>query len=138
MKVKIKDIVVKKRIRKNLGNLDQLMESMNKFGQLHPIIINSKLQLIAGNRRLEAAKRLGWLSIEANIIDVNNKVALLEIEIEENMQRKDFTEDDIAEAYKKLAKLKKQNIFKRFIAFIAGIFKKLFRKYDSDDTDMMY
>ncbi|MCL2705726.1 MAG: ParB N-terminal domain-containing protein [Spirochaetaceae bacterium] len=125
MKVNIKDIVVlKNRVRKDIGNLDFLMESMNKFGQLHPIVLNSKLQLIAGNRRLEAAKRLGWQSIDANIIDVNSKAELLEIEIEENIQRKDFTEDDIAEAYKRLAKLRKKNIFQRFFNFIAGIFKK--------------
>ena len=126
MKINIKDIIVlKNRIRKDIGNLDFLMESMNKFGQLHPIVINSKLQLIAGNRRLEAAKRLGWQIIEATIIDVDNKAELLEIEIEENIQRKDFTEDDIAEAYKRLAKLKKKSIFKRFIDFISRVFKKI-------------
>jgi len=125
MKVNIKDIIViKNRVRKDIGNLDFLMESMNKFGQLQPIVLNSKLQLIAGNRRLEAAKRLGWQSIDATIMDVNSKAELLEIEIEENIQRKDFTEDDIAEAYKRLAKLRKKNIFKRFFDFIAGIFKK--------------
>jgi len=125
MKIKIKDIVVtKNRIRKDLGNLEFLMDSMNKFGQLHPIILNSKLQLIAGNRRLEAAKNLGWQDIDATIIDTNNRAELLEIEIEENIQRKDFTEDDIAEAYKRLAKLKKKNIFQKFIDFIKRIFGK--------------
>ena len=128
MKVKIKDIVIKNRIRKNPGNLEPLMESLNRFGQLHPIILNSKLQLITGNRRLEAAKRLGWLSIDANILDVTDKVELLEMEIEENVQRKDFTEDDLTEAYKRLAKLKRKNIFQKFIDFLAGIFKKLFKK----------
>ncbi len=128
MKVKIKDIIVKNRIRKEIGNLESLMESMNKFGQLHPIILNSKLQLITGNRRLEAAKRLGWIRIDENIIEVSNKLELLEIEIEENIQRKDFTEDDIAEAYKKLSKLKKKNIFRRFFDFFTKFFKRIFGK----------
>jgi len=136
MKIKIADIVIKNRVRKDLGNIDFLMESMKKFGQLHPIILNSKLQLIAGNRRLESAKRLGWQSIDATIIDVNNKAKLLEIEIEENIQRKDFTEDDIAEAYKRLAKLNKKNIFQRFIGFIKRIFKKPSEKADKD-SDVM-
>ena len=124
MKIKIKDIVVKNRVRKDIGNLDALMESMSKFGQLHPITVNSKLQLIAGNRRLEAAKRLGWLTIDATIKNVKNKAELLEMEIEENIQRKDFSEDDIAEAYLKLTKLKKKNIFQRFVNFIKGLFGK--------------
>jgi len=131
MKVKIEDIIViKNRIRKEVGNLEPLMESMTKFGQLHPVVLNSKLQLIAGYRRLEAAKNLGWQSINATIIDVKSKVDLLEIEIEENIQRKDFSEDDIIEAYKKLEKLKRKNIFQRFFEFIARIFKKLFGKSD--------
>jgi len=131
MKVKIEDIIViNNRIRKEIGNLEPLMESMTKFGQLHPIVLNSKLQLIAGYRRLEAAKNLGWQSINATIVDVKNKVDLLEIEIEENIQRKDFSEDDIIEAYKKLEKLKRKNIFQRFFEFIARIFKKLFGKSD--------
>ncbi|MCL2791982.1 MAG: ParB N-terminal domain-containing protein [Spirochaetaceae bacterium] len=131
MKIKIEDvIVIKNRIRKDVGDLESLAESMTKFGQLHPIVLTSKLQLIAGYRRLEAAKSLGWQTIDATILDVKSKVDLLEIEIEENIQRKDFTEDDIIEAYKKLAKLKRKNIFQRFFEFIIGIFKKLFGKSD--------
>ena len=129
MRLKIKDIIVdKNRVRKDLGNLEPLMDSMEKFGQLHPIVLNSKLHLIAGNRRLEAAKRLGWLNIDATIVDVTNKAELLEIEIEENIQRKDFSEDDISEAYKRLSKLKKRNIFKRFIDFIKSLFGKSSKK----------
>ncbi|MCL2293562.1 MAG: ParB N-terminal domain-containing protein [Spirochaetes bacterium] len=134
MKIKVSDIIIKTRAREDIGDLDSLMESMAKFGQLHPIILNTKLQLIAGNRRLESAKRLGWQMIDANIIDVKSKADLLEIEIDENMQRKDFSEDDIAEAYKKLARLRKKNIFVRFFDWIAGIFKKLFGRYNTTDT----
>ena len=134
MKIKINDIIVKNRVRKEIGSLDLLMDSMNKYGQLHPIVLNSKLQLIAGNRRLEAAKCLGWQTIDAVIIDVKSKVELLEIEIEENVQRKDFSEDDIVEAYKKLTKLRKKNIFVRFFSFIADIFRNIFGRTHSSDS----
>lgn len=126
MEVKIEDIMIKKRIRKNLGDLQPLMDSMSRFGQLNSIVINSRMQLIAGNRRLEAARRLGWKFINAVVVDVSNKADLLEMEIEENVQRKDFTADEISDAYKKLSRLRSRNIFTRFFDFLGKIFKKLF------------
>ena len=53
-------VIVKKRIRRHLGDIEALMESLKKYGQLSPIIIDRGYELIAGFRRLEAAKRLGW------------------------------------------------------------------------------
>ena len=126
MEVKIDDMIIKKRIRKNIGDLQPLMDSMSRFGQLNSIVLNSKMQLIAGNRRLEAAKRLGWKYINAIILDVNNKADILEMEIEENIQRKDFTADEISDAYKKLSRLRSSNIFIRFFDFIVRIFNKIF------------
>ncbi len=126
MEVKIEDVIIKKRIRKNLGDIQPLMDSMSRFGQLNSIVLNSKMQLIAGNRRLEAASRLGWKYINAIIVDVHNKADLLEMEIEENVQRKDFTADEISDAYKKLSRLRSRSIFSKIFDFIAQVFKKLF------------
>ena len=47
-------IIVKKRLRRDLGNIEGLMESLKKHGQLTPIIINRNNELIAGFRRLQA------------------------------------------------------------------------------------
>ena len=129
MEVKIEDIIIKKRIRKNLGDLQPLMDSMSKFGQLNSIVLNSKMQLIAGQRRYESAKRLGWKYISAVIIEVNNKADLLEMEIEENIQRKDFNADEISDAYKKLSRLKSKNIFRRILEFLSELFQKIIFKF---------
>ena len=126
MQVNIKDIIIKKRARKDEGDLTKLMESLDKIGQLNPIILNSKMELIAGFRRLTAAKKLGWTKINATIIEIHDKADMLAIEIDENVQRLDFDEDDLAEAYKKLAKLRRKNIFVRVWLGIKGFFKKLF------------
>ena len=64
MKLKIEEIRIKKRIRSDLGDLDELCQSMNKYGLLNPVTINRKKILLAGFRRLEAAKVLGWQEIE--------------------------------------------------------------------------
>ncbi|MDR3337142.1 MAG: ParB N-terminal domain-containing protein, partial [Treponema sp.] len=96
MQVLVKDIVVKKRIRKDLGDISVLAESMKRYGQISPITISRANILIAGGRRLEAAKYLGWRTINAVIVDAPEKLVKLELEIEENVQRRDFTGEELA------------------------------------------
>ena len=64
MQVRIDDIKVRKRIRKSVGDLSSLMESMRKYGLLQPIVIDSENTLLAGYRRLEAARQLLWKNYE--------------------------------------------------------------------------
>ena len=77
MLVQIKDIKIKKRVRKDLGNLEDLKDSLRTYGLLNPITLNSRYELIAGERRLQAATQLGWTSINANIIDNLQKLISL-------------------------------------------------------------
>ena len=126
MLVKIADIKVKRRVRKDLGNLDQLKDSLRTYGLLNPITLTSSHELVAGERRLEAAKALGWESINAVIIDTKlTKLQKLEMEIEENNQRKEFTEDELLDGYHRLEKLRNPSIFARILSFFAGIFQKI-------------
>ncbi len=53
MLVSVKDIKVKNRVRKDLGNLEDLKDSLRRYGLLNPITLNSKYELIAGERRQE-------------------------------------------------------------------------------------
>ena len=94
MLVKISDIKVKKRVRKDLGDLDALKQSLRTYGLLNPITLNAKYELIAGERRLEAAKAIGWENISAVVLGSElDDVSQLEMELEENNQRKEFTDD---------------------------------------------
>ena len=126
MLVRISEIQIKKRIRKESGNIRELSESMNVHGLMNPIVLSREYQLIAGFRRLESAKKLGWENIEANIIDAPTKIKKLEMEIEENIHRKDFTPDEIVDAYSKLEKLKNPGFFRRILQLIIQFFKKIF------------
>ena len=40
------------------------MESISEVGLLQPLIIDSRNQVISGNRRFESIKRLGWNEVE--------------------------------------------------------------------------
>ena len=126
MLVRISEIQVKKRIRKESGNINELIESMNIHGLMNPIVLTREYQLIAGFRRLESARKLGWENIEASIIDAPTKIKKLEMEIEENIHRKDFTPDEIVDAYTKLEKLKNPGLLKKILLCIGNFLKKLF------------
>jgi hypothetical protein len=51
----------------------------------------ARFPLIAGQRRYEAAKMLGWESIRTTVVDTDDAQEILEIEIAENESRKEFT-----------------------------------------------
>jgi len=124
MKIRLDEIKIpKKRFRKELGEISVLMKSMSKFGLLQPIIIDKSYTLIAGYRRYIAAKKLGWQIIDAVIVNVNDKLSRVEIEIDENTVRKDFTFEEINDAIDKKDKLSRPSIFKIIINFFKKIFK---------------
>ena len=125
MLVPIDNIKIKRRVRKDLGNLDDLKESLKTYGLLNPITLNHNYELIAGERRLSAAKQLGWTNINANIVDNLSEIEELEMEIEENNQRKEFTEEELLEGYKKLERLKHPGFFYKIYLFFKRLFKKI-------------
>ena len=87
MKVRIDSIVIGERARKEVGCLDPLERSLESVGQLQAIGITTDNVLVFGERRLRAAKRIGWTEIEARIVDCDSLMA----ERDENQIRKDFT-----------------------------------------------
>ncbi len=44
----------------DLSSIDELMESISEVGLLQPLTIDTRNQVISGNRRFESIKRLGW------------------------------------------------------------------------------
>jgi ParB family chromosome partitioning protein len=129
MQVSIDEIKVKKRIRKDYGDIQALAESMKRFGQINPIVLNNRNQLIAGGRRLEAARYLGWRTINAVIMDIDDRISKLEYEVEENRQRQDFSPVEVAAAAKELERLKKPGFFRRIWNAIVNFFRRIFRLY---------
>jgi ParB family chromosome partitioning protein len=131
MQVPVDDILVRKRIRRDLGDIDALSESLKRYGQISPIVITKKNMLIAGQRRLEAAKNLGWRTINAVISDSTDELTRLELEVEENIQRRDFTPEETAEATRRLYRLRNPGFFRRILNAIIKFFKWLFKIGDT-------
>ena len=128
MKAPINDIILKKRVRKNLGDLSQLMLSMKKYGLMNPIVITTKNELIAGHRRYESAKRLGWSEIDVSIINEPDDIGKLELELDENVHRRNLSPDELADGYARLNKLKNPGFFRKIWRAIVRFFKRLFKR----------
>ena len=75
------------RQRKDLGEINKMIESIRTFGQLQPIVINRNNELIAGGRRL-AACMMGGFKARVCYKDTVDPLAMREMELEENIQRK--------------------------------------------------
>ena len=83
----------------------QLQASLDTSGLLQPITVRpvgTQFELVAGERRLRAATRLGWTEIPAIVKDYDDK-ALLTLALVENLQRSDLNPIEEAEGYSRLA-----------------------------------
>jgi len=90
--IAITDVTVGKRHRYDLGDIAGLAESMTEVGLLHPIVITENNRLVAGERRLAAARSLGWEEIDASVCKtVGDAASMLRAEADENTCRKAFT-----------------------------------------------
>jgi ParB family chromosome partitioning protein len=123
MQIPIADIKVHHRVRKDMGDLSALKNSMNRYGLMNPITVTTEThELIAGGRRLAAAKELGWSTIAEEEIEPSDAVARLEMELEENNQRIPFTPDELLAGYAKLEKLLRLPWWKRLWQWLKNLF----------------
>lgn len=95
--IKIKDIKAagNARFRIEKEDLSELMVSIKQHGMLQPIVLQKNDDggyiVVAGNRRLEAAKKLGWESIPASTIDVETEKEAFILHLTENITRKNLS-----------------------------------------------
>ena len=88
-------------------SLEELTNSIRENGIIQPIIVRpssdeeDKFEIIAGERRWQAAQYAGLHEVPIVVIDVDN-LKSLEFAIVENVQRKDLNPIEEAEGYKRL------------------------------------
>lgn len=106
--LKITDIKISDRFRKDLGDIDELVESIQSKGVITPITVDKKLRLVAGERRWTAAKKAGLTTIPAVVREIEGKQDAREIELFENIHRKELTWDERANLEFEIFGLKKE------------------------------
>ena len=90
--------------RQVMGDLSELMASIAEKGIIEPLIVRQRadrFQIIAGERRYQAAAQVGLREVPVIIRDVDDG-ELIEIALIENIQRKDLTPFEEAEAIQSL------------------------------------
>ncbi len=91
--------------RKGFGDeeMADLINSVQSKGILQPLTVrevgDSRYQLVAGERRLRAAKSLGLDSVPVYVLSVDSDVDMMEYALVENIQREDLNPVDQAEAF---------------------------------------
>lgn len=119
MKVLIDDIYIGERRRREIGKLEDLMDSLRENKQITPITVRPPTEeeiefgvkepwvLVAGGRRLAAAIQLGWSEIEAFGREQMSELKHRLLELHENLDRKEMTWAEIAEAKAEILALKR-------------------------------
>jgi hypothetical protein len=90
--------------------VDAIAQSMNESGLLQPIVVRPlaarKFMLIAGRHRLEAARQLGWTTIDCRVLKGIDLLHAQLAEIDENLIR-----DDLSMAERAMHRAKRKEIY---------------------------
>lgn len=90
--------------RQVMGDLSELMASVQEKGIIEPLIVRQRLgryQIIAGERRYHAAVQVGLREVPVVVREVDD-AEVMELALVENLQRKDLTAFEEAEALQQL------------------------------------
>src|SRR5262245_21222213 len=89
-------------VRENLADISELATTINQKGLLQPLVVRTKAdhyEIICGNRRYQACKKLGWKKITCHVLEIGDKEAY-EISLIENIQRKTLSPIEEARGFK--------------------------------------
>ena len=83
-------------------SLKELAESIREKGIIQPITVRTRdkgYELIAGERRLRAAKLAGLTEVPVHVLEIEDDVEMMEMALIENIQRENLNVVEEAEAY---------------------------------------
>lgn len=112
-KVQLKDILVPQdRMRKTFTRIQELADSIKKFGLIHPLVVSpsdkdGKFNLVAGERRYQACILAGVRDVPCSLRE-DSELILKEIELEENVCRSDITFEEEGIGLAQILELKKK------------------------------
>lgn len=97
------------RRREDMGDIDGLAASIRDHNLFHPVVVDDCGNLIAGHRRLLAMQSLGWTMIPTRSLGELSDDEKREIELEENLRRKDLTAFERSKAIVQFAAIVVEN-----------------------------
>lgn len=106
--IQVSEIIVEDRAREDYGDIDELKQSIKENGIIEPVVVENREQnyrLIAGGRRIKAAKAVDIEEVPAIIHDRLTRKDRKTLELSENLHRKDLTWQEEVKMKKELNKL---------------------------------
>jgi ParB/RepB/Spo0J family partition protein len=106
---KIDHNVFNSRAYASLSNIDRLARSIERDGQLVSVRVRmssggtGKYELVYGHRRVLAAKKLGWKTIRAEVVDANDEDMLRQSLIE-NLEREQLSDYEKAIVFERFSR----------------------------------
>jgi len=109
-------------VRKDVGDISELTESIKQVGVLEPLIVRptrtSRYEIVVGNRRYRAAETIGLKKVPCIVKEMSDDEAII-ASLTENIQRGDLAEEEIAETFLSLHELSPkrwtQEVFARHV-----------------------
>lgn len=97
-------------VRTSPGSVDDLAQSMKVRGLEHPILVRpatnspGMFEVVAGSRRLAAARQLGWKRVDARVVNCDEIDALC-MSLDENEKRGNLSARELGEVIGRLTRL---------------------------------
>jgi len=112
--VPIDQIIVGDRARKDVGHMGGLQASIEVLGLLHPLVLNSRHELVAGFRRLTAVKLIGWKTVPCMIVGtLDDAIMAMRAELHENICREPMRPTEAIELGKRIEAIEKPEAKRR-------------------------
>ena len=96
------------RQRREIEGIDELSKSIAGIGLINPLTIKKDGELVAGERRWNAIKLLGWTHCSVQFLEDLDELQLQLLELEENTKRAELPWQDQCAAVARYDKLQRQ------------------------------
>jgi ParB/RepB/Spo0J family partition protein len=135
IKIPIEKLTISKfNVRKELGDISELVESIKSVGVLQPILVRpigrDKYEVVVGSRRFAAAQKAKLKAIPAIVKEMSDEEAIIE-SLTENIQRGDLEIEEIAGAYNIAKEWLTQEDFAKRIGKSQEWVSRILTAYDS-------